>query len=494
MPLALLLIFCLASGFALVSLGFPGTVPSSGGLLLRSFLSFGYGVGSFSVTFVFARVLGWSRWLTIDLLVFALLMARYLMRRHTPAVEFLHSSDGAEFFPRFQRFLISALVAAFAIALYCAALRVVAFPHGEGWDAFAIWNLHARFLLRGSAHWRDGFSPLIAWSHPDYPLLIPAAIAHFWSYLGYEDRNVPGVIGLLFTFSTVGLLYSSLRILRGRTVAKLGSLVLLTTPSFIETGTTQYADVPLAFFFLAAIALLCLYDTGFRTGGVSPKGLLVLAGLGSGFAAWTKNEGLLFLFAMLVGRAVVLIRPRHDPAVPSVQLAAESWRSFGMLLLSVAPSLILIGWFKHSVPPGDIFVDSTAALHKVLDPTRYWVICKWYTKEFFRFGHWVLVPGTVLLAGLYVAASRKMHAPSPPGFRSSVITLAITLAGYTAIYLITPHDIYWHLTFSLTRLFLHLWPSTIFLFFLRLRLEVLPAPPSISADSDAPTSYPHYMQ
>jgi hypothetical protein len=48
--------------------------------------------------------------------------------------------------------------------------------------------------------------------------------------------------------------------------------------------------------------------------------------------------------------------------------------------------------------------------------------------------------------------------------------LILTLAGYFAVYLITPYDIYWHLRFSLTRLFLQLWPSMIFLFFLAVEL------------------------
>lgn len=481
MLLGLLLLFCAVSGFALVSLRLPHIKSSSDALRLQISLSFGYGAGLFSVIFVLARVVGWSHWLSVDLLVLALLLAgSFVGRRRVSTTELLHCFTEDGFSRWLQRFLTIALTAALSIALYSAVLRVVAFPHGEGWDAFAIWNLHARFLWRGGANWHDGFSPLIPWSHPDYPLLIPAAIAHFWSYLGHEDQNVPAIIGLLFTFSTVGLLYSSLRILRGPTVAGLGSLVLLTTPSFIEAGTTQYADVPLAFFVLAAIALLCIHDAGSRTSGVSPKGLLVLAGLGSGFAGWTKNEGLLFLFAMLAGRAAVLIRPRRDPTISALQIAGENWRSFVVLLFSVVPSLVLIGWFKHNVPSGDLFVDPTAALHKALDPARYWVICKWYVKEFFRFGHWVFIPGTALLAGLYVAGGGKIRVPAPPGFRSSVITLALTLTGYAAIYLITPRDIYWHLTFSLTRLFLQLWPSSIFLFFLRLTIARTPVvPPSV---------------
>jgi hypothetical protein len=52
--------------------------------------------------------------------------------------------------------------------------------------------------------------------------------------------------------------------------------------------------------------------------------------------------------------------------------------------------------------------------------------------------------------------------------RASAAALLLTLAGYFFIYLITPRDIYWHLRFSLNRLFIQLWPSAIFLFFVAL--------------------------
>jgi hypothetical protein len=49
------------------------------------------------------------------------------------------------------------------------------------------------------------------------------------------------------------------------------------------------------------------------------------------------------------------------------------------------------------------------------------------------------------------------------------LALTLTLVGYFAVFLITPYDIHWHLRFSLVRLFLQLWPSTVFLSFLILQ-------------------------
>jgi len=72
--------------------------------------------------------------------------------------------------------------------------------------------------------------------------------------------------------------------------------------------------------------------------------------------------------------------------------------------------------------------------------------------------------------------------PADPGPRASRIALTLTLAGYFLIYLITPYDLYWHLRFSLNRLFLQLWPAVIFLFFLR-NPVLDPSPPEVESVS-----------
>ena len=104
-------------------------------------------------------------------------------------------------------------------------------------------------------------------------------------------------------------------------------------------------------------------------------------------------------------------------------------------------------------------------LHKLLDPSRYWIILKWYAKEFLRFGRW-LVPAPLLMLVYYFFTRRKTRTDHDSSDRASILALSLTLAGYFAIYLITPYDLYWHLRFSLSRLFLQLWPSVIFLFFI----------------------------
>ncbi|HYM74974.1 MAG TPA: phospholipid carrier-dependent glycosyltransferase [Candidatus Dormibacteraeota bacterium] len=461
---------CIVSGYLIVALGWRRRAFVLSDALLRVSLSVGYGLGIFSVSFFLARVFGLSHLVGVDVSVLALLIAaQLLLRGRNRVTDSLSSTTESFDLPPWLRGVAAAGFAiALCAALYSAVLRAIARPHGEGWDAYAIWNLHARFLFVGGDHWRDGFSTLIPWSHPDYPLLLPAAVAHFWSYLGHEAPAVPAIIGLAFTLSTLGLLFTSLDLTRGRMSAMLGGLALVSTPFFIEQGTSQYADVPLSFFFLAAIVLLFLHGDRSSSDDPAPRrGLLVLAGLAAGFAAWTKNEGLLFLFAVVVAQLPATIRRKSQ--AESGEEPAGRWIALAVLFLAMTPALVLIAWFKHSwAPAGELFSSPPEMLHWILTPGRYWTILQWYAKEFLRFGHWFLVPGTLLLAVLCFLTIAGPGRVKGRRLGPALWTLAFTLAGYFFIYVITPYDLHWHLRFSLNRLFLQLWPCAIFLFFLHL--------------------------
>lgn len=459
MALALAVISCIAIGYLLVGLGWRVRFVSRYDRLLRASLSVGFGVGISSLIFFLALVLALTHLLVIDLAVPAVLAAAFWLRpTRSPVLNIqTPARPSLQFPPWLDRVVIASFGLSLAAALYSAILRSIAHPHGDGWDAFAIWNLHARFLFRGGPHWRDGFSPLIPWSHPDYPLLLPSAVAHFWSVLGRESTAVPAVIGLTFAFSTLGLLFSSLAILRGRTNAMMGGLALASTPFFVEQGSSQYADVPLSFFFLAVIVLLHLCEAHLSEKIMAPW-LLALAGLAAGFAIWTKNEGILFLGACVMAQMIVWGRQsRHRTAT---------------FLAAIMPFLLLVFWFKHSVAfPNELFSNQPAMFHKILDLRRHWTIVQWLAKDFLRFGEWWLVPGTVLLVLFYFLIAGERTTQSSPPFRASLWTLGLTLAGYFAIYVITPYDLYWHLRFSLNRLFLQLWPCVIFLFFIAVPRE-----------------------
>lgn len=338
-------------------------------------------------------------------------------------------------------------------------------PHGQ-WDAWAIWNLRARFLFRGVTHWTDAFSEHLYRFHPDYPLMLPGAVAHGWFAAGAETPLVPILLGILFAFATVLLLYFGLAAARNEWRGGLAALTLLTTPLFLFHASSQYADVPLGFFFLATTALLCLHDR--MPAGHSP--LLVLAGISAGLAAWTKNEGLFFLGAVAV--AGLLVRCRRGRT-------AALLRDGQAFLLGLLPVLTVVAIFKLGYAPANDLVaasQSAGVGARLGACSRHVQIGQDFLRRALEFGHWTRLSPipfnpVPLLLGWLVLTGTRVETRDRPGAATAALALGLTLAGYFGAFLVTPADLRWHLETAGDRLFLQLWPSALFLCFL-----VLPSP------------------
>ncbi len=70
-------------------------------------------------------------------------------------------------------------------------------PHGR-WDAWAIWNMRARFLFLGGDGWTAAFTEIPGLPHGDYPLLVPGAVLRLWTWIGETYTSAPALIGVMF--------------------------------------------------------------------------------------------------------------------------------------------------------------------------------------------------------------------------------------------------------------------------------------------------------
>jgi hypothetical protein len=347
------------------------------------------------------------------------------------------------------------LLICFTVVLIFALLSFIMYyinrPHGF-WDAWAIWNMRARFLFRSGNQYINAFSSLYSWSHPDYPLLLPCNVARIWTYVGYESKFAPILIALLFTFSTVGLMVSSLSQMRSPSQGLLAGMFLLGFSSFVDTGANQGADTPIGYYFLATIILFCLYDQKIK----KRLHFVLLAGAMSGFASWTKNEGLLFIIAIIAARFVVIF-------------PTDSFRSYIkemiVFLAGVLPIMLIIIYFKTQLAPTNDLISGQsfkATLSRLSDFHRYFIVGKFYLNNFYE-----IFKGRIIFFLLYIIfcgfSSNKQFRK---GVNTSLFVLFFQLLGYFIVYIITPHEIKWHLNASLNRLFIQLLPSAIFIFFL----------------------------
>lgn len=327
------------------------------------------------------------------------------------------------------------------------------FSHG-GWDAWAFWNLRARFIFRDGAAWaRTAFSPQLP--NTDYPLLLPALIVRGWNLYGRETPLIPSAIAVAFDVLAAGLVFSSVAHFCSRSKALLATLLLITTPLFIRMATFQYADVPLSCFYLITILLIGLYDTVVP----SSPALLALAGLSIGLCSWTKNEGLLFAGAVLFARLIVT--GRADPK--------RYARELFYLAAGFVPVFLFLIYFKFAFAPANAFYKLqtfSGGMQQILDVPRHRILVTAFAKNAIHFGDWTFSPlwllaAIVVVGGVHIEARRKAFAVT------CGILLVTALAGYYFIYLteVTPTSaLQAHLDTSLDRLMLQLWPMFILLF------------------------------
>src|SRR5258708_3910547 len=325
-------------------------------------------------------------------------------------------------------------------------------PHGD-WDAWSIWNLRARFFVRGGQFWKDAFSSQLAWSHPDYPLLLPGIVATLWTLAHTESTAAPIGVAFLFGLGAAGILTSTLGILRGKAQAFTGGILLIGTVSFTGNAANQYADIPLSFAILASLALLCLQDR-------YPEDLRfsILAGLTAGFAAWTKNEGLMFLCILVVARVIAMVRYGNR----SIMLPQLLRFAAGSL-----PPVAVVAFFKLRFAPANDLMSRSS--HDIIahatDFGRWVTTIQGFIKVPFVVGGF-LVPLVVLMAGYWFLVRFNVQARDRLSLGTLVIALGLMLIGDFAVYVLLAGDVAWQMNTSMERLFLQLWPAGLLAFFL----------------------------
>lgn len=329
-------------------------------------------------------------------------------------------------------------------------------PHGL-WDAWADWNLGAKFISRDPEGWAKSFQQMISEDfHTDYPLLQKGFIARCWIYAKTETVWVPIISAFIFTFCTIGLVASAVSYFTSKTDGLLAGLVLLCTPFFMTMGDSQYADNTVGYFFLATIVLLTLA----RTGTSNKPILFIAAGFTAGLSAWSKNEGLLFIACLFTSQLSMLFFKNYRELLVEMKY----------LILGLIPILFCIVYYKIVIaPPNQIMLaQGHQTFLKLADQSRYATVYQWYVKQFSAFGQWALNPWWLFLLGILIKGGISFK-QNNFAFISNFTWLLLMLIGFFLIEIITPLDLEFYLSTSLHRLFFQLFPSFIFIYFLALR-------------------------
>jgi hypothetical protein len=316
--------------------------------------------------------------------------------------------------------------------------------HGE-YDATAIWNTKARFLYRAN----QPMELLVNGTLPDYPLLLPSIVARGWQYCGTPTPAVPISLAILLTSGIVVIVIWALRLSGAGHASLIAASVLLGTPYFMRQAISQQADLPIGFFITAATVLIAMpYGREDER-----KGRLFLAGIAIGFAACIKNEGTLFVVAVLLGLTI--------PAVVSGTRRAGVRRLL-IVAAGAAPGLLVLAVFKRVAVPSVLAGNITFAnlQARIGDANRHQIILHGFLRDLAGFGNWWINPWIFILL-LIVLHRLKSRGMLSTAWRFPALVIGFMLCGYYGVYLFTPYPLEWHVASSLPRLLVQLWPSMV---------------------------------
>ncbi len=446
-------------GHAACRLIWPSAAGTARGRALAACVSFGIGTGITSCIYFWwlasgAYRAGFALYVILEALV---LLAFFAAARRTasPARE-PEGGTAAKASGAFGSVVAVSFVIAAAATVISFVIFASKMPHGE-WDAYSIWNQHARFMSRQPELWTRMFDEALRWSHPDYPLMLPATVARCWMYAGAEYPFAAQCVAFLFMAALTATAAFAVSFLKGKMQGILCGLAILSANYLVQYNSFQYADIPLAYLIVASVSMYLVYcEAG------NDMRLLTAAGLLAAIAAWTKNEGIAFF------------------AVSAIALfIAESWRgrlkraavTLAWFLCGSLPVIFTLVYFKaHFAPQNDIiaFAGSAVAgqdggiVGRLLDPDRYAVITG-------SFIHYSYFGGFIGKAGIFIYLLVAGVAVSK-GQAKGIAFISAVLAGmagvYFLIYLLSPQELGWYVFHSLNRLLVQVFPAFMVVFFI----------------------------
>ncbi len=420
-------------------------------LFLKAFLGIGIGLGIWSLLyFLYLLLFAGQRWfILLQVAIFLGLLFTIIWQERKRGWEFPPRRFLGRLTPS-QTILVGISCAVFLVSLASTASYLLRRKQGD-WDAWMMYNRAARFIYRDQANWLESFSPKMdPIFHADYPLLLAMNIASGWDALGSDTPHVPMVESALFAVACAGLIVSALASIKSVGQAALGLILLWGIPDFVNEGAREMADVPLAFLILATAILIYLFAIQRK------PALVVLAGFTAGLAAWTKNEGAVFVIGTGIALVVAFFR-------------CQPWRVILWYVIGLAFPFAIVLYFKlFLAPPSDVLSNGLArSIQQVLDISRHAEILGFFRDQFFGFGAWGILG---LSAGIipvlliyYLVLHARITEEHRPAFLAGITMLIVQTVGYYGIYLITPYNLTWHLTYSVTRIFLHVFPMITFL-------------------------------
>lgn len=321
---------------------------------------------------------------------------------------------------------------AFVLLLYLAPILVK--PLAD-WDARSIWFFHAKMIYTAgsfgmSAGWQH---PSVAFSHSDYPNLVPGIAAQASQILGYWNEYIPK-ISLLFVFIPVVMWLFTF----ARKSFSFTTLILMFPFSIFPWIWNGYMDGYLSLYLSVAMLLLGRYIRDEKSIDLISS-LVCLV-----FLIYLKNEGQL---AMLAGILSVVIVYFSKYKKGEMGIKRQKFSLKGL----VTGIIVLLPFAAWSIYKQKLGLSNDLQLGTAQSVARFIEKLSDQSYKLVLEQTYLHVEVALLLFGsLYFAAvAQKRHIPMM--VLPSLATAAIYYTGVLVIYIQTPQNLQWHLDTSASR-------------------------------------------
>ncbi len=242
------------------------------------------------------------------------------------------------------------------------------------WDALAIWGTKGKAIFSlGNIQAVKDYG-----AQSYYPLNIPIAMAIFYHF---GEPFVKSIFPFYFV-AMLAVFYGSLKRCGCGKVGLVGTLMLAVTPFVFFHSTIAYANLPMAFYYMASVIYLYQF---FKNNN---RSFLILSSVLLGVGYWTRSDGLIWIFPSLAVLAVYALKKRRwlEPVLylAPILIFVLPWSIFARYVIEVRSPYL------------------TSALESIkqvftlkIDTAHLWEILRYFGGQVFIKETWLVVRGVL---------------------------------------------------------------------------------------------------
>ena len=311
----------------------------------------------------------------------------------------------------------------------------------ESYDAIAIYAIKAKIFFTELGIPADFFSRFKGIvPHIEYPLHIPLLETSFYVVTGTLDDCLVKIIFPLFYFSIAAILFTTMKSVLPRIWAITIAFLFMTIPVVSDYATNGYADLAFAAYISAAFFYMYKWTRSNESGLLWISGILLLCGV------WTKSEGIIFPFIFICAGGICAARDRDLKKRAFIYYAAS---------LVIAMAIYFMIKKAYGIETNDDFkTPGLFAPERIIgNLSRIPLILYEYQIQFFGPKKWNIA-WILFLIGVVMNFRRLLS----DRLILTTSMIFLSFAAYTFIYIVTPQNIQWHLSTTVSRLFIHFIP------------------------------------